>query len=95
MSSLKAEKVGHDLIETELKILGSQAAPKFATITDAQHRLRGYKRISDDDKTEIMLLELLKALPAKGQQNLIQDVVGRDDAGLRKLAKDIKNFLFT
>lgn len=57
--------------------------------------LEKYQKTSTNDKTAIILGELLQVLPPDGQKNLTRDIVGRQDGALVTLATEIKAFLLS
>lgn len=42
-----------------------------------------------------IFLELLEGLPAKGKDNLVQDVISQNDKELEELGHDVKMFMFS
>ena len=82
-------------VEAESKEIESKASQETISIEAAQEKLNSYEKISTDDRTALILEELLKVIPPEGQHNLSRDIVGREQGALTSLASDIKAFLIS
>ena len=82
-------------VEAELKEIESKASKETISNEAAQEKLNSYEKTSTDDRTALILEELLKVISPEGQQNLSRDIVGREQGALTKLASDIKAFLIS
>ena len=91
----KAARLNDGPIETEIKRFDTKAAPTTASIADAVSKLQAYTRADENDKTDMVLHELLNALPIEGEANLVQDIMGRNDRDLQELGQDVRMFMFT
>lgn len=91
----KAARLNDGPIETEIKRFNAKAAPTTASIADAVSKLQAYTKADKNDRTDMVLRELLNALPAEGKANLVQDIMGRNDRDLQELGQDVRLFLFT
>lgn len=82
-------------VEAELKEIESNASQETISVEAAQEKLNSYEKISTDDRTALILEELLKVIPPEGQQNLSRDIVNREQGALTSLASDIKAFFIS
>ncbi|OJJ42211.1 hypothetical protein ASPZODRAFT_125862, partial [Penicilliopsis zonata CBS 506.65] len=91
----KKARLANGPILAEMEKIQRRAGQGLATIQQAREKLQEYEPASDQDKTRMILEELLAALPSNGQQNLVQDICGKSSDELVELAAEVVTFLFT
>ena len=90
-----AEKREKDPIGIELGKLAAAASASGAKLEEATSRAEGYSRRNKEvDGAAEILLGCLKEFPAGGRENLVRDILSRDDAGLKNLADGIRRWVF-
>ncbi|OJJ45684.1 hypothetical protein ASPZODRAFT_17133 [Penicilliopsis zonata CBS 506.65] len=85
---------GHDPITTELDALAAAGAATYGTLDEAIARAKAYHQQNEQDHTTAILLGCLDGFTGECQENLIRDVLGRDDEGLQILAQGINEYIF-
>lgn len=91
-AKLARQEAQQDPIELELNEL--TAASAGGTLEEATSRAEGYSPTGKKDKTSEILLGCLKEFPPEGRENLIRDILARDDASLKNLADSIRRWVF-
>ncbi|XHG05679.1 hypothetical protein AWENTII_008897 [Aspergillus wentii] len=86
-------EAARDPIQVQRDHLAAAAAAS-GTIDEARTRIEGYDHKNKKDKTGRILDECLKGFPKEGRDNLIVDILGRDDEGLQTLASEIRSCIF-
>lgn len=88
------EEAQQDPIELELDEF-TAASAAGGTLQEATSRAEGYSPTGKkNDKTSEILLGCLKEFPPEGRENLIRDILARDDASLKNLADSIRRWVF-
>ena len=95
MRKPKKDPVGLELGQLAVASVSASVSAAGGTLQEASSRLKGYSRRNEkDEETPDMLRACLRDFPPEGQQNLIHDILARDDVGLKVLAEDIKRWVF-
>lgn len=88
------DRANQDPIERERALLEPESSVPNPTLDATRLRLENYQPSDDADKTGQRLSAFLDVLPADGRQNLIRDVLSRNDSELRTFIGTLRKSLF-